>query len=59
MRIGQSFGFAQATLLLGALSASDMPGPRRTVQEFTCSGHFEALGYGLFGLLHEMSGPKQ
>jgi len=53
MGFRQSFGSAQTPLLLGGLGIGDMPSPGRTVQQLTGSGKLEALGNGLFGLLHE------
>jgi hypothetical protein len=36
-----------------------VPGPGRTVQQLALGGQLEALGNGLFGLLHEWSFRKQ
>jgi hypothetical protein len=52
MRFGQDLGFTEAPFLLGGLCAGEVPSPGRTVQQLTCGSQLEALGNGLFGLLH-------
>ena len=47
------------TLLLRALRGKQVPEARRAAHELACGGQLEALGYGLFGLLHGESGRKQ
>ncbi len=59
MRFRQHFGLTEAPFLLGGLSAGDVPGPGRTVQQLACGGQLEALGNGLFGLLHGWNFRKQ
>ena len=55
MRFRQRLGLAEAPFLLGGLGVGDVPGPGRTVQQLAGGGQLEALGNGLFGLLHGWS----
>ena len=44
---------------LRALGGQQVTEPGRAADQLTRSGYLEALGNGLFGLLHGVSGPKQ
>ncbi len=44
---------------LGAFRGEQVTKARRAANELALGGQLEALGYGLFGLLHEESGRKQ
>jgi hypothetical protein len=62
-RLGVAFGdelvLGGTTLLLRALGGKQVTEAGRAANELTSGGELEALGDGLFGLLHGGSGRKQ
>ena len=62
-RLGMAFGneliFRGTALLLCALGSKQVTKTGRAAHELTSGGELEALGDGLFGLLHGESGRKQ
>lgn len=59
MTLGNLLVTRGATFLLGAFRAKQVTETGRAAHELALGGELEALGDGLFCLLHGESGPKQ
>lgn len=59
MTFGHKLVFRSATFLFVAFRSEQVPKAGRAAHQLALGGQLEALGDGLFGLLHEESGRKQ